>query len=222
MKKQLLNGAIAAVLGATAALSAMPAMAYQAGDMVLRGGLAGVLPTGDGAVPGVPGGKVEADDGFSAGITFTYMATNNIGIGVLGAWPFSHDVDGTGALAGLGTVAEIEHLPPTLTLQYHFDTASKLRPYVGAGINYTTVIDIDETPSMAGDQLDLDDSWGFALEAGVDYELQNDWLVGAAVWYLDIAFDTTISGGNLGLANPTFFETEVDPWVFMLSVGKKF
>ena len=218
MKKQLLNGAIAAILGTTAAL---PAMAYQAGDMVLRAGLAGVLPTGDGSLaPALPTGGVEADDGYSLGITFTYMATDNIGVGILGAWPFSHDVEGTGAIAG-AKVAEVEHLPPTVTLQYHFDTASKLHPYVGAGINYTNFIEVDENPAvLLGDSLDLDDSWGFALEAGVDYELQNDWSVGAAVWWIDIDTDATITGAATGLAGT--YDVEIDPWVFMLSVGKKF
>jgi outer membrane protein len=211
MKKQLLNGAFAAILGTTVAL---PAMAYQAGDMVLRGGLAGVLPTGDGLHPA--GLKTEADDGYSLGITFTYMATNNIGVGILGAWPFKHDID----VATLGTVAEIEHLPPTVTLQYHFDTASKLHPYVGAGINYTTFLDEDTKGALTGASLDLDDSWGVALEAGFDYELQNDWSVGAAVWWIDIDTDATVSGA--GAPFDASYEVEIDPWVFMLSVGKKF
>ena len=211
MKKHVLKGALAAILGTTAALSAGPAAAYDAGDMVLRAGLAGVLPTGDGTSAA---GVVEAQDGYSLGITFGYMATDNIGIGVLGAWPFSHDVE----LKGTGDIAEIEHLPPTVTLQYHFDTASNLHPYIGAGINYTTFVDEDTKGILATSNLDLDDSWGLALEAGIDMEIQNNWTVGAQLWWIDIDTDATVTGA---VTLPKF-EVEIDPWVFMLSVGKKF
>ena len=218
MKKDLLKAALAAVLGTATALSAVPAAAYDAGDMILRGGLAGVLPTGDGSLaPAAPTATVEADDGYSLGITFTYMATDNIGVEVLGAWPFKHDVD----VATLGTVAEVEHLPPTVTLQYHFDAPSNLHPYVGAGINFTTFLDEDTKGALTGANLDLDNSWGLALQAGIDMEVQNNWTVGAALWWIDIDTDATLTGtGGLGLDGQ--YEVEIDPWVFMLSVGKKF
>ena len=52
--------------------------------------------------------------------------------------PFSHSV----STPGLGEVAKVKHLPPTLMAQYYFgDANSKVRPYVGAGINYTTFFD---------------------------------------------------------------------------------
>jgi outer membrane protein len=212
MKKQLLTGALVALLG----IVSLPSAAYEAGDWVLRAGVAGVLPTGDGTHPA--GLKTEAQDGYSLGITGTWMATDNIGIGVLAAWPFKHDIE----VATLGDVAEIEHLPPTVTLQYHFDTASNLQPYVGAGINYTTFVDEDSKGALAsaGGSLDLDDSWGLALEAGIDMEMQNNWTVGAAVWWIDIDTDATITGAGAPL--DAAYEVEIDPWVVMFSVGKKF
>lgn len=216
MENQVLKGALAAILGTATALSAIPAVAYDAGDLVFRAGLAGVLPTGDGSLAPAAPLTVEADDGYSLGITGTWMATNNIGVGLLAAWPFKHDVEVSG---GVGNVAEVEHLPPTLTLQYHFDTASNLHPYVGAGVNYTTFLDEDTEGALAGANLDLDDSWGLALEAGIDMEMQNNWTVGAAVWWIDIDTDATISGAG-GLDGT--YEVDIDPWVFMLSVGKKF
>jgi outer membrane protein len=214
MKKQLLTGVLIALLGT----ASLPAAAYEAGDFVLRAGAAGVLPTGDGTI--VPGGTVEPGDAWSLGITGTYMATSNIGIGVLAAWPFEHDVDGKGALASLGKVAEATQLPPTVTLQYHFDTGTNFHPYAGIGVNYTNFIDVDETASMMGDSLDLDDSWGIAAELGVDYELQDNWLVGAQLWYIDIDVDATIAGNNL-MVDGTY-NVSIDPWVVMFSVGKKF
>ncbi|MGB5259338.1 MAG: OmpW family outer membrane protein [Gammaproteobacteria bacterium] len=217
MKKQSLKGALAAILGTAAALSAVPAAAYQAGDMILRAGPAGVFPTGESeGIGGLPvGAKVEADDGYSLGINFTYMATSNIGVEVLGAWPFEHDIEGEGSISALDTVAKIKHLPPTVTLQYHFDTGSKFHPYIGAGINYTYFFDEDTKGALSGADLDLDDSWGLAGEIGVDYELQNDWMVSGQVWYIDIETTADVTG----LPN---FDVQIDPWVVMFSVGKKF
>jgi outer membrane protein len=207
-----------------ASLIATSAQAWQAGDILLRAGAAGVFPTGDGTIyPAVsidPPGMVEADDAWSLGLTGTWMATNNIGVGLLAAWPFKHDIDGKADLAGAGTVAETKHLPPTVTVQYHFDTGSKLHPYVGAGINYTNFFSEKTKGALAGSSISLDDSWGLAGELGVDYELQNDWLVGAQLFYIDIDTDATITGA--GAPFDGTHNVSIDPWVFMVSIGKKF
>lgn len=220
MKTQLIKLTQAAVLGGLSLLAA-PASAYQAGDFIVRAGAAGVLPTGDGTHPAASGPNVEADDGWSLGLTATWMATNNIGVGVLAAWPFEHDIETKGGLAGTGDAADTKHLPPTVTMQYHFNTTSKLHPYIGAGINYTNFFSEDTNPAgaLSGGSIKLDDSWGLALEVGADYELQNNWLVSAQVWYIDIDTDATVSG--LGALDASF-NVEIDPWVVMIGVGKKF
>lgn len=186
------------------------AQAYQAGDMVLRIGATGVLPTGDSdPIPELEDARIEADDAWSLGITFTYMATDHIGVGVLGAWPFEHDIK----VVGGGDIAETRHLPPTVTLQYHFDTGSGVHPFVGAGVNYTSFF--SESIALEDTSLSLDDSWGWAAEAGVDFELDNNWLVSGQLWYIDIDTEANITGLNK-------FDVEIDPWVVMLGVGKKF
>ncbi len=50
------------------------------------------------------------------GLTFTYMATDNIGIELLAATPFRHKI-GTG---DTGDIATVRHLPPTLMAQWYF------------------------------------------------------------------------------------------------------
>lgn len=104
----------------------------------MRAGSATVRPT-EGA-----GGTLGSLGGFSVtnntqlGLTFTYMATDNIGVELLAATPFRHKI-GTRAT---GDIATVHHLPPTLMAQWYFgDASSKFRPYVGAGINYTTFFD---------------------------------------------------------------------------------
>jgi outer membrane protein W len=77
---------------------------------------------------------LDVDDGYSLGFNITYMATPNIGIELLGALPFRHDIN----LSGRGKVGEhLQQLPPTLFVQYHFMPSSNVRPYVGVGLNYT-------------------------------------------------------------------------------------
>ena len=205
--------------------TAAPLMAYEAGDFVARVGAAGVYPTGESdSLAAVPGGKVEADDAWSLGLTFTYMFTDNIGLGVLGAYPFKHDIKPKGTLKDIDSrdVGETKHLPPTVTLQWHIPTGTGFHPYLGAGVNYTYFFDEDTKGALGdtGADLDIDDSWGLAAEAGVDYLFSNDWMVSAQLWYISIEPDAEVKGGTLGLDED--LEVEIDPWVFMASVGKRF
>lgn len=183
------------------------AMSYDKGDIVLRVGGAIVSPEGDGAATAL--GHVDVDDNTQLGINLTYMLTDNIGLGVLGATPFKHDITLDGA-----TIGETKHLPPTITAQYHFNTGGPLHPYVGLGLNYT---DFFEETTVAG-PLELDSSVGLALEAGMDYSLNKHWGLGIAVWNVDIDSDATLhlSGGD---AN---FTVEIDPWVYMIGASYKF
>jgi outer membrane protein len=209
--KGLVTGAVSGVL----LLGATAASAYEAGDMVLRAGLAGVLPDSSFDQNDLAGAGVDVDDGYSLGISFTYMATANLGVGVLGAWPFEHDFDGAGTLSGSGEVGSTKHLPPTVTLQWHFPTGTNIHPYIGAGVNYTYFFDEETSGALSGVNLELDDSWGLAAEAGVDFDLGNDLVLSGQLWYLDIDTEAKLTGlGTL--------DVDVDPWVFMIGIGKKF
>jgi len=217
MNQRLIRALLGTLLTVGIAAIAVPAVAYQKGDILLRAGAAGVFPTGESDnIPTFPAGsKVEADDAWSLGLTFAYMITDNVGIEVLGAYPFKHDIKATGTISQLGTVGEAKQLPPTVSLQYYFDTDTKFTPYVGAGINYTYFFSEDTKGALNGLDLDLDSSWGLAGQAGVDYELDNNWLLNAAVWYIDIDTNAKVTG-------VPSFDVEIDPWVFMVGVGKKF
>ena len=216
MKKSM-TGLLAAAV-TTALLGASSASAYDKGDFIARAGAAGVYPTGESEnIAGL--GKVEADSAWSLGLSFTYMATGNIGVTVLGAWPFEHDIEGSsGALDDLGKVAKTKHLPPTVTAEYHFDLANKrLHPFVGAGLNYTYFFDEDTKGALSGTDIDIDNSWGWALDAGLDYELDNNWTIGAQVYYINIETEAKLEAvGN------NKYDVDINPWVFFLNVGRKF
>jgi outer membrane protein len=159
-------------------------------------------------------------------------------IDLLAAWPFEHDIEANGTLSntlqtlGLGTgdIGEIKQLPPTLSLQYHFMPKNNVRPYVGAGINYFYAFDEDVKGPLqrAGyTDLDVDDSWGIALQAGIDVDVNDDWFVSADVRWIDIETDAKVTGGAAGtpaaaLGTIRADNITVDPWVVSIMVGKTF
>lgn len=229
-KKTPISAALSAVLASSLLLGAAGAAAYEEGDMILRLGAATVAPNDDSDALALNGGDIagseaEVDDNTQLGITFTYMLSDNLGVGVLAATPFEHDVKAdTGAL-GLGTVGagSVKHLPPTVTLQYFpLDNSSAFQPYVAAGVNYTAFfsedVDSDLEGVLGSGDLSLDSSWGLALEAGFDYALNENWLISAQVWYLDI--DTEAEFRFAGATLKT--DVEIDPWVYNIAVGYKF
>jgi outer membrane protein len=119
-------------------------------------------------------------------------------------------------------VIETKVLPPTLTLQYHFLPNSSVRPYIGAGLNYTYFFDEEVVGVL--DQPDakvkLDSSWGLAAQAGVDIDVGDDWFINFDVKYLDIDTEARFSGINLvGSAN---INTDIDPFVYGIGIGRKF
>jgi outer membrane protein len=212
LKKTALAAATAAVFASTSAF------AYEAGDMMLRVGAAGVYPTGDSEdIDGLPANaKVEADDAWSLGITFSYMFTDNIGLGVLGAYPFEHDIEGKGSISDLGKVGSTKHLPPTVTLQYYFNNTSRFTPFIGAGVNYTYFFDEDTSGALSDTNLDIDDSWGYALEGGVDVDINDKWMVSGQIYYINIETEASVG------AIPGKFDVDINPWVYFLSAGYKF
>lgn len=194
-----------------AAAFASPAvLAHQAGDILVRGGLAFVSPqTSSDDVLGT--GELDIDSNMQLGLTLSYMLTDNWGVELLAVTPFSHSV----STPGLGEVAKVKHLPPTLMAQYYFgDANSKVRPYVGAGINYTTFFDEEGRGALAGTDVSVDSSWGLAGQVGLDMAINDRWFVNASAWLIDIDTDVHTAVGTIN--------TSIDPVAFMFGVGYRF
>jgi len=190
------------LLATAVAVSAVPAMAYEAGDIMVKVGAVQVSPKSD---PVSVNKAVEIESDTQLGLTGTYMVTPNVGVEVLAATPFEHKVK-----AGSAELATVKHLPPSISAQYYpMDAGSPLQPYVGIGINHTFFFDED------GAIPHLEKSTGLAYSAGVNYDLNAEWLVNIAVWKIDI--DTEISGGALDGV-----EVEIDPTVVFVGAGYKF
>ncbi|RTR34415.1 outer membrane protein OmpW [Shewanella atlantica] len=214
MNKTIVSGLIAAALLSTGFASSVSA--HQAGDIIVRAGVAVVAPN-ESSQDVAGNGEFGVDDNTQLGLNFGYMLTDNIGIELLAASPFTHDI----SLDGIGKIAETKHLPPTLVAQYYFGSAdSKLRPYIGAGVNFTNFFDNEFTNDLDGalTDLSLGNSWGLAAQVGLDYQINKNWLVNASVWYAQISTDVDF---NLG-GDAVTIETDIDPWVYMVSVGYTF
>ena len=211
MKKQQTTIAVLTALGLAMGSASFSAQAIQAGDMFGRLTLTSVMPNDD-ADPfsGAPTVTPEVDDNTRPGATFVYMYSDNIGFEVLAALPFKHDITAGGAKIG-----ETKHLPPTVSVQYYFNPQSKLRPFVGLGLNYTTFFSSKTTlPGLNGD-LDLDDSFGLAAQLGIDYDLNEKWFLTADVRYINI--ETTATNSAAGST-----DVEINPTVVSVGVGYKF
>ncbi|MEE4361713.1 MAG: OmpW family outer membrane protein [Pseudomonadales bacterium] len=212
-----------------AATAASSALAYEAGDIFLRAGPALVAPNDDsGALivngTAVPGTGVEVDDGFALGITLNYMLTPNLGVELLASTPFEHDINDKGL--GIGKIAEISHLPPTLSLQYYpLASDSWIQPYVGVGVNYFLVLDEDLSSgfeaAVGPGSLEVDDSWGLAAQLGVDVALNERWSVNAALWYIDVETEATIRTQTVGFERIDV-DVDVNPFAWMVGLSYRF
>ncbi|NQY27248.1 MAG: OmpW family protein [Piscirickettsiaceae bacterium] len=225
MKTTKLAVALLAALGLSAV--AAPAMAYEAGDWLVRGRITHIAPQDDSGrlyVDGVSVGEgVGVDSDTIPELDITYMITPNWGVELILGYS-EHTIKGEkGAVAtSLGDVIDTKVLPPTLLLQYHFAPNSNIRPYVGAGINYTYFFDekvVGPVLPKSGDDIDLDSSWGFAVQAGVDVAINDDWFVNADVKYIDMETEAHFSGTAAGDAR---INAEINPLVWSVGIGRRF
>ena len=197
LKALLLSTALAVVAG--------PALAQSQGDWTIGIGVGNVNPKSDNG--DLAGFQADIDDDTRPIFTFEYFVRDNLGVELLLATPFDHDI----ALDGVGDIGSTKHLPPTVSLNYHFPTNSAWKPYIGAGINYTEFF---EEESSLG-KLELDSSWGFAVQAGVDYMLSDTGMLRFTARYIDIETDAKLDGTKIGTA-------EIDPVVLSVSYVMKF
>lgn len=139
-----------------------------------------------------------------------YLLTPNIGFEALAAIPFKHEIRLDGQKA-----ASTKQLPPVIGVNYHFLTDQVVSPFVGAGINFTRFFSTKGEGILQGDHVGIDNSWGAAAHAGVDFKLSPNWLVTADLRWIDIRSTVHVDGANVGKA-------KVDPLVYGLSFGYRF
>lgn len=218
LKYTFLPAAIAATVLAT------PAFA-EAGDTFvrIRGIMVAPTESSGGILPTFPTEEVKVDNSIMPEIDITHMVSNNVGLELIAATT-KHTASGkTGTTGGIGKLASTWVLPPTLTLQYHFAPEAKLRPYVGAGVNYT--IFYSEKPSAALEtavgqtNVKMKNSFGWAAQAGIDIDLNEKMFLNFDVKYIDI--DTTARLATTAIGTQRV-KVSLDPIVVGVGVGFRF
>ena len=196
--------ALAVALG----LSATPALAQTAGSWTVGVGAHNVEPkSGNGTLVATPLGDLTMDVGTNVRPTITaeYFIKDNLGIEVLAALPFQHDID----VVGVGKVGSTKQLPPTVSLQYHFGEG-KVRPFVGVGVNFTAFFSTKTEGAIAGTDLDLSNSWGLAGHLGIDFQVSEKGAIRVDYRKIDIDTKVKLNGANLGTSNTV----NIDPSVY--------
>jgi outer membrane protein len=185
MKKSLL---------ALALITALPASAF-ADNWMMRVRAINIAPDVSSSVAGL-----DVSDEWVPEIDFTYFVTPNIGVElILGT--ARHEVT-----VGSASLGKLNVLPPTLMLQYHFNPTSTIKPYVGAGLNYTRFYNVD----LGALSIDKN-SFGGALQAGVDIAVTKNGYINLDV--KKIWIDTEVKGVT---------KLEIDPVVWGIGYGFRF
>lgn len=172
------------------------------------------------------GSGVGFDADSQLNISVTYMMSQSFALEANISAPFEHNLSIAGLdRYGLNTtnLGEVKQISPGLSGLYYFGSpSSRIRPYVGAGFNYTKFFDdslsTQARAELGAEGLELDEHFGFSARAGIDFRLGNGWFVNASAWRMSI--DTNASfNSRFGIIS-TY--TEMDPWVYQLSVGHDF
>ena len=206
------------VLATATALTMTTAFAVPAGTWSIAAGAHGVVPTDDNGTLANGAIAVDVDDDIRPTLSGEYFVANNIGIELLAAIPFHHDITLTDVATGGIINAKTEHLPPTLSVQYHFDNEAmpfNIKPFVGVGVNYTTFFNERIYAPTGSSELELDDSVGVAGHIGLDIPFAPTEYFRVDARYIDIKTDASLDGSKIG-------EVDISPWVYGVAFVKQF
>jgi len=142
-------------------------------------------------------------------VDFTYFLTENIALEAVVATA-EHTVS-----AGGSDLGDTWILPPTLVLQYHFQPDKKFSPYIGAGINYSIFYGEDSADGVS--DLDIDNGFGLAVQAGADYWINDNWGLNVDVKYIDLNVDASVSNGTVQAS-----DVDIDPIIVGVGVSYRF
>jgi outer membrane protein len=207
------------------ALAAGAAHAQQAGRWMGRVGVTRISPqvsSGNLTAPSLPGSQadIRADTELSGGIT--YMVTDNWSIDLPLALPYTHDIVGAGAIAGVGKIGEVKSLPITVFGQYRFGApAAKFRPYLGAGPTYAKFFRERSTGVLSAltagspTTLSVGSKLALTVQAGATMALNERWFLDAMVAKTFLKTRTTLSTGQT-------LDIRSDPLTLSVSVGYRF
>ena len=141
----------------------------------------------------------------------TYFFTKNIATELVLTYPQNINID-----KGSTNVGKIKALPPSLLLQYHFTDLGALKPYVGAGVNYTIFSNRQNFPGLSNTVTVDSSSLGFVGQVGADYMFDKNWGMNVDLKYATMSTNVTeVGGASLG-------KLTLNPWMPAVGVTYKF
>ena len=142
----------------------------------------------------------------------TYFYNKNLAVELILTVPQKQTISASGT-----NIGSLKHLPPTLTAQYHFTDLGGFKPYLGAGVNYTRFSSVrfdSDVNAALSPSIDRN-SFGWALQAGVDIPLSRNLYLNVDVKKVQIKTDVSSFGGKVG-------EFKVNPVLFGVGLGWRF
>jgi len=217
-----LNPTLRIAVLAAAIAAALPAAAQQSaaeGNWLVRVRAVNV-DTYNGSTPigalGVPKDAIHVEDKVIPEVDISYFFTKNIPAELILTVPQKHDVKVKQSAIGAFNAGHFYLLPPTLTLQWHFNPDGDFRPYVGAGVTYSDFSgDQLRVPGVTG--LHLDNSYvGAAVQAGFDYRLTKNLFFNMDIKKAQVRSDVENDAGV------KVSRVKVDPILFGVGLGWRF
>ena len=211
-------------------LCSCASVSAEQGDWLVRARGIVIHPNDDSGLISLGGSPVtntgvNVDTNVVPELDVTYMFHRNWGVEVI-AGTSIHTVNSEGSGLKLPNGFDLFDtwvLPPTVTLQYHFLPDNNIRPYIGVGANYTKFFAADATSALEKTLggpvgVNLDSSWGWAAQTGVDIDIKDNWFINLDLKYIDMSTTAYLKTpvGNLSV------DVDVDPFVFGAGIGYRF
>lgn len=198
----------AAIFSIAVLSTGLTTTAYAAqGDILARLRLVSIEPavTSTGTLSEI---GTEVSNDLAPELDFTYMATDHIGMELILGSPRNT------VTSNLGELGRVSLLPPTLTVAWHFNPDGFIRPYIGAGLNYT--IFYNSNLRAEGHGLSITNhSFGPAFQVGVDIKLSERTFFNLDVKKIYTRTDATLEGAPLG-------SLKINPWLVGVGIGMRF
>ena len=203
----------------------------------------------------IEGSGVEVEDTtIASAIVGLRLGSGPWSLETILALPFTMEIKATGSLANeaiaptaLGNIptgvpplgeifGETKVLPPIVTLVHRFRHQHRVRPYLGAGLVYLFTYDAKLTnpvlTEVAEPSLEVEDSLGYVLQAGMDIQFSKRWSLMLDVKQIKV--DTSATLSNLYVATPDLptygearvgnadIDLELSPWAYHIGIGFDF
>lgn len=203
------------------------ALAQSAGSISASIGFTQIAPSvssGNLSAPSLPGTQVSITNNSQLTGVVNYMVTNNIALSLPLGLGFKHDINGAGAIAGVGKIAGTKALPITLMGQYRFlDANAAFRPYIGAGATYVKFYETSGTGVLTA----LTNPGGPATGVSFESKLAPTIQLGGIYninpkWYVEASYSKTFISTRGTLTTGQTIDVKLDPSAYSLQVGYKF